>query len=287
MRAKNPKLAKPSRPKMVVLGAAGIGKTWVSLDWPNAYYIDCEGGANLDHYTSKLDKVGALYLGPEDGANDFNVVLEEIHELATTKHDRKTLIIDSFSKLFNTAVQLEHDRLISADKKTDFGVDKKPAISQTRKMIAKLDRLDMNVILICHAKPVWQNGEQVGFTFDGYEKLGYELNLVVQVVKHGPKRKAIVQKSRFESFEDGEMVDWTYDEFAARFGSSITESDATPVKLASKKQTDELKKLFDTVQFNESLPQKWLDAAGVERFSEMDSDTIVKCIDFLKAKLPK
>jgi hypothetical protein len=286
MRGKDPKLAKPSRPKIVIFGKAGVGKTFTALDWPDAYFIDCEGGASLPHYTDKLKKVGALYMGPEDGANDFKVVLEEVQELATTKHDRKTLIVDSFSKLFGTAIQVENDRLVKQGAKTDFGVDKKPAISATRRLVKWLDRIDMNVILICHEKPVWKNGEQIGTSFDGWDKLEYELNLVLRIEKQGTARKAVVQKSRFVNFDDGERVDFSYEEFASRFGADVMEHSSVPIVLASDVQVDELRGLIDAVNFDTALLEKWREKAGVEKWSEMDTVTIDKCIKHLRGQVP-
>lgn len=286
MRGKDPKLAKAPRPKIVVFGEAGVGKTWTALDWPDTYYIDCEAGASLPSYTDKLKRVGALYVGPEDGANDFGVVLQETQELATKKHDRKTLIIDSYSKLFGTAVQTENDRLTNSGKKTEFAVDKKPAVSATRRLITWLDKLDMNVILICHQKPVWQNGEQVGVTFDGWEKISYEFNLVLQIVKHGTARKAVVKKSRFPEFSEGELVPWSYEEFANRFGHELMESDSKPIQIASIEQVDEISQLAELFGMTDETKSKWLDKAGAESWGEMDSVTIQKCIDALKSKLP-
>src|SRR3954465_3746399 len=114
LRGTDPKAAKPSKPKVLVYGKPGVGKTWASLDFPSVYYIDCEGGANLGHYTDRLKAAGGAYMGPSDGANDFNVVTEEIVTLATTTHHYRTLVIDSYTKIFNTAIAAEHQRMEEA-----------------------------------------------------------------------------------------------------------------------------------------------------------------------------
>lgn len=286
LRGKSPKQAKPARPRIAVFGPAGVGKTWASLDWPNCYYIDAEGGANLPNYVEKLDRVGAMYLGPEDGAADFDVVLGEVQSLIGTKHDRKTLIVDSFSKVFASEVEAEVDRLTKANKEPAFGSEKKPAIAKSRRMIRRLDSLDMNAILIMHEKALWEKGEQIGHTYDGWDKLGYELNLVLQVVKTGKARKARVIKSRFEQFEEGELVDWCYETFRDRFGAGVLEADSTAVVTATPEQVTQLEQLIEATSFDAGKLAKWKEAAGVTDWREMDENTIGKCIDALRKQLP-
>ena len=65
LRAVDPKAASPSKPKILIFGKPGVGKTWTSLDFPSVYYIDTEGGADLNHYTDKLKKAGGVYFGPD------------------------------------------------------------------------------------------------------------------------------------------------------------------------------------------------------------------------------
>lgn len=286
LRGKNPKKARPARPRIAVFGPAGVGKTWASLDWPNCYYMDAEGGANLPNYVEKLDNVCALYLGQEDGAADFDVLLGEIQSLATTKHDRKTLVVDSFSKVFENEVQAELDRMEAKGEKPAFGSEKKPAIKKSRRLIKRFDSLDMNVLLIMHEKAQWAQGEQVGWTFDGWDKLSYELNLVLQVVKQGGARKARVIKSRFESFTEGELVDWAYETFRERFGAEVVEADSTPTEPATQGQVDRINALVEATRFDEAKLAKWKEAAGVTDWREMDTETLAKCIAALEKHLP-
>ena len=48
LKAKDPVNAEPSKPKMLIFGKPGVGKTWGALDFPSCYYIDTEGGAGAD-----------------------------------------------------------------------------------------------------------------------------------------------------------------------------------------------------------------------------------------------
>lgn len=286
LRAKNPKAARPSKPKILIYGAPGVGKTWGALDFPSAYYIDCEGGANLPHYTDKLAKSGGSYLGVEDGSLDFDVVTQEIIALATTKHDYRTLIIDSYSKLFNTQVAktLEKIQAKNAEAAT-FGREKIEAINQTRKWLRWFTDLDMNVILICHEKDKWKDEKCIGQTFDGWDKLEYELHLCLHITKQGASRKAKVTKSRLEAFKDAEVFDWSYATFADKYGRDVMEASAVAVELASAEQVATYADLLDTVKVDPKVLEKWNEAS--ESPAELTATDLQKRIDWLNAQLNK
>lgn len=289
LKAKDPKSALPKKPKFLIFGAPGVGKTWGSLEFPNVYYIDCEGGASQGHYTDKLKEAGGAYLGPNDGANDMDVVLDQIKSLATTKHGYITLVIDSYSKLYNTRIAEKAEAMEQANTDMDktFGREKKPAISKTRQMVAWFDRLDMNVLLVCHEKDVWSDGKVIGKTFDGYDKLEYELDLVMQIVKQGTARKAKIGKCRLKQFREGEIIDWNYKAFADRYGIQVIEAPSQPVQPASAEQIRVIQQLASMVKLDDDLRVKWFEKAGVDSWGEMDSTTIQACIDYLTNKLPK
>jgi hypothetical protein len=86
LKAVAPKHAEPSKPKVLIFGKSGVGKTWTSLDFPSCYYIDTEGGADLAHYTAKLEVAGGVYLGPDQGSTDFATIIEQVKALATERH---------------------------------------------------------------------------------------------------------------------------------------------------------------------------------------------------------
>lgn len=289
LKAKDPKAAEPKKPKMLIFGPPGVGKTWTVLDYPSVYYIDCEGGATLDHYTDKLKASGGVYLGPEDGANDMDVVLDQIKALATTKHKYRTLVIDSYSKLYNTRIAEKTEAMEQANVDMDktFGREKKPAIGKTRQMVAWFDRLDMSVILVCHEKDVWADGKVIGKTFDGYDKLEYELDLVMQILKQGNARKARIGKCRLKQFREGEVIEWSYKSFAERYGIEVIEAASKPVEPASAEQIRIIQQLCGIVKLDEDTKTKWFDKAGVDSWGEMDAGTIDKCITFLTSKLPR
>src|SRR5688572_1213897 len=150
LRARKPDAGSITKPKILIFGPPNVGKTWVSLDFPSVYYIDTEGGASLPQYQAKLEKAGGVYMGKEEGSQDFTTVINEIQTLATVKHDYLTSVIDSFSKLYNVAATIAEQKVGN-----DFGKDKKEAQKPTRQLLMWLERIDMNVVLICHAKEKW------------------------------------------------------------------------------------------------------------------------------------
>ncbi len=284
LKAVEPKSAEPKKPKILIYGKPGVGKTWASLDFPGVYYIDTEGGANLSHYTDKLKASGGAYMGPEQGSLDFETVITEIQTLATEGHEFKTIVIDSISKLYNSAISSEAERLGDKDA---FGASKKPAIAYMRRLINWLSRVDMNVILISHEKPEWglnAKGDRVeiGSTFDAYDKLEYELDLCLNVIKAGPTRTARVRKSRLLEFPDASVFTWSYKDFSTKYGIEVINKKAETLELATEAQLTEVKKLLSIVKLPEGQEDKWLKAAQVEGWEEMTKDRIAKAIDHIK-----
>lgn len=284
LKAIDPKTAEPSKSKILIYGKPGVGKTWGSLDFPSVYYIDTEGGANLSHYTDKLKKSGGVYFGPDQGSQDFAEVIGQLKGLATEEHQYKTVIVDSLSKIYNNEIAKEMERL---GEKDAFGASKKPAVKFTRQLINWIDRIDMNVILICHEKPVWANGEQAGVTFDCWEKLEYELHLALNIQKRGASRKAVIAKSRLEKFEDQSTFEWSYEAFAKLYGREILEGATKKLVLATAEQVNEIKYLVELLHIDSDTTSKWLEKARAEAWAEMESDKLQACIDMLKKKLPK
>jgi len=289
LKAVEPEKTTPSKPKVLIFGKPGVGKTFTSLDFPNVYFIDTEGGADLPHYQAKLKASGGAYLGVEQGSLSFDVVLEQIEALATEKHGFKTLVIDSVSKIFSLEVAKEAERLGDKDA---FGASKKPAVAYMRRLISWLTRIDMNVILIAHEKDLYGLDEKkqrnvIGVTFDAYDKLEYELHLCLNVFKQGPGRKARVTKSRLEGFKDAEVIEWSYDAFAEKFGRDILEGEVKAVELATPEQLEELKHLFETVKIPDGFEESCFKKAKCESWADMDRDKVSKAINHIKTNLMK
>lgn len=283
LKAVDPKTTEPKKPFILVFGKPATGKTWVSLDFPSVYFCDTEGGATRDHYTSKLKASGGIYLGVEQGSQDFDVIIEQVKALATEPHPYKTFILDSGSKIFNMEVAKEADRLGDKDA---FGASKKPGIKQMRRLMSWLGKLDMNIIITAFEKPLWASGEQTGVTYDLWDhQMEHEIDLCLHVQKTGPSYIARPRKSRLVGFPEGVGFPWNYEEFASRYGKDIIERKSTQIKLATKEQVAEATKLIGIVKLDDTNKQdKWI-TENQTSFDEVEEEKIIKIIAYLKGKI--
>lgn len=286
LKAKAPELVKQGKIKAVLYGVSGVGKTTLALSFPAPYYFDVEGGAKGPQYRELLKKSGGAYMGPEDGTLSFDTLIDQMQALATEKHGFKTLIVDSLTKLFQSTIAAEAERLGDKDA---FGASKKPAIAAMRRLVMWASRLDMNIWFICHETAEWGivNGQraEIGRVADVWDKLIYELDLAVQATKRGPQRVALVKKSRLTGFPDADSFPLDYAEFAARHGKESVEASAETITLALPEQVAEVTKLLDLVKTDPADIQKWFDKANVASWPEMTSDQIAKVIEFLRKKI--
>lgn len=279
LKAKDPSSVEPSKPKILIFGRPNTRKTIESLGFPCPYLIDTEGGADFNFYKDALKKRGGAYLGPKDGACNFEEIINQIQALATEKHNYKTLIIDSVSKPFNNVITNESVRLGDKDA---FGASKKPAYLAIKRLICWLDRLDMTVIMTAHEKDLWKDQKVVGETFDCYEKLEYELHLLLHIKRQGTSSKAYIRKTRLGGFPLDESFPWSYEEFSNRYGKEILEKEANPVVLANQDQVFELNRLVDLLKTPQDTIEKWLSKANAETFEEMTKEQVDGCIKHLK-----
>lgn len=286
-----PELIKARKPKILIYGASGVGKTRWALDWPDVYVLDVEGGATQPEYRKQLQASHGLYLGPDDGAASFDVVLDQVKTLATETHDRKTLVVDSITKLFANEISREAERLTETGKKNEFGADKKPAVNYMRQLVSWLTRMDMNVILIAGEIAEWGKesgtGErtQIGTTFDCWPRLEYELDLAIQVVKLGNSRYGKIRKSRIAAFPHASTFEWTYDAFTTLYGRAVVEERSEKISCATPEQLTEINRLLEIVKLDDGTVDKWLAAANVSAWDEMATERAAKAIDYLKGRI--
>jgi len=286
LKAKDPALTKPGKIKMMTFSKSGIGKTWLSMDFPKPFYIDAEDGARLGHYQDKLKKAGGGYFGKEDGALDFPSVLEQVQALATEKHPYQTLAIGSITKLYQTAIANEAERLGDKDA---FGASKKPAIAYMRRLVNWIQRLDMNVLFEAHEAAEWGlvNGQrqEIGNQPDVWEKLIYELDLTLRLEKRGNSRVAVVRKSRLTGFPEGDIFPLEYAEFGKRYGKDFIEAAVESIVLATTEQVADINRLLGLVKVDEKEVEKILSKANADSWAELTTAQADATILWLKKRI--
>jgi hypothetical protein len=285
MKAKSPEEIKPGKPKFLLSGKSGVGKTMFALEFPKPYIIDVEGGATREHYVNIIKKSGGAYLGKEEGSQDFKVIIEEIKSLTSENHNYKTLIIDSFTKLYLLEAAKAEEKLGS-----DFGKDKKEANKPTRQLLRFLEKIPMTVILICHSVDRWVSTgpkERVcdGTTFDGYPKLEFDLDLWMEITKVKSRRFMTVRKSRVKNFIEGDIIDLSYKKFCELYGEEIVNSEPIPVKFSEKTQIEKINFLLQSLRIEQDVIDKWFTKANVETWEEMSFYQADKCIQYLELKV--
>jgi len=294
LKARAPEEVKPGRIKGVLFGEPGAGKTWLALSFPNAFFIDTEGGASLARYQVRLKASGGGYFGRDDGSLDPDAVLGQIEALATEKHGYKTLVIDSLSKIYQSIVAREQERLGDKDA---FGASKKPAIAWARRLVTWLDRMDLNAWLVCHEIARWEGSgserHEAGKTADIWDKLIYELHLTLQVRKIGKgQREAVVAKSRLEGFPDFDRFylqkdekDVAYENFTERYKKDFIEAEVRQVVLATPEEVEDIGRMLEIVKVPQTDLDKWFAKAGVDSFAEFTAEQAGAVIAFLNAKM--
>lgn len=284
LKAKKPEVIVPSKPKFMIYGKAGTGKTYFSLEFPYPYFIDTERGSTRKPYVDKLIASGGAYLGPDEGSQDFIEVINQVRELATTQHPYKTLILDSFSKLYNLEQAAAEERVGS-----DFGKDKREANKPTRQLMRWLERLPMTVVLVCHQKNQWERRERelimAGSTFDGLDKMAYDLDLLLEAKINGSKRYATVVKSRIEGFPVQMDIELDYPTFANLYGKAVIESPTQALTLADPAQVERIKYIVDLLKVPVEDSDKWLAKCQANQWEDLTAEQATKLLTFLEARL--
>lgn len=287
-KAKKPTAIK-KRLKMFVFGPAGVGKTTAAIQFPKPVLVDTEAGAENDQYVKKLNAVGGIYLGPREGATNFETLMELVRDLLSKPHDYRTLVIDPLTVVYNN--MLDEQAAITG---TDYGKHKAIPDRKIKALMVLLTRLDLNVVITSHQKAKWVKGRdsqgretlaQEGDTFDCMSKLDYMFDLALKIEKRGKDRFAQVIKTRVEEFPEDTVLPFSYAEFAKRYGMERMEAAAVPVALATKEQAEEAAALAVKAGIAADTIEKWMAVAQANDWDDMPADTIAKCIAHMRARV--
>jgi hypothetical protein len=67
----------------------------------------------------------------------------------------------------------------------------------------------------------------------------------------------------------------------------VLEKQAEQVQLATPEQVREINELLNIVRLPEGTTDKWFAKAGVDVWEDMPADTLAKCIEYVKNRLPQ
>ena len=288
LKARKPEIHPNPRLKFLISGKSGVGKTYFALNFPKPYFIDTEGGAKLKEYQEKLIAADGAYMGVKEGAQDFYTIIDEIKELATVQHDYKTLIIDSFSKVYLTYAAIKEEKV-----GYDFNRDRKEANRPSRQLMRWLEQIDMNVILICHQKDKWEKKptkdkqELVysGTTYDGYDKIEFDLDLWIEVEMLGKERFYNVKKSRLPMFPVGEIFALDYKKFVNFYGEDTFNKSTSPITFATQEEIDKLTKYIEILNRPTDEVQGWKVKLNISDWKEATSEQVRNIISILEEKI--
>ena len=275
LKFKKPEI-KQQRLKAMFYGEMGTGKSTCASQFPKTAYIDTEDTTSKKKYARMINENGGAVLA----TGDFDEILQQVKELMTTKHDFKTLVIDSITIPYEN-LQADCERTVG----NEFGRHVTAANKKMKLLVNLLLRMDLNVIVCAQAKKEYgSNMSVVGQTYAGYNRLGYMFDLVFETQIRGEKFFAVTKKSRIEEFPMNESFVFSYDEVIKRYGAESIEKEAVPQDIATKKQVEEVQRLIDLFKIPEETHSKWLEKHNAETFEELSAETIQKIIDHLKSK---
>lgn len=285
LRAKKPEF-KQERFKVLLYSEPGVGKTHFCCSFPDSYYIDTENLEDNKHFVEMLRANNSDHIR----LNELSDIIKEVKELLSTKHNYKTLIIDSLSFPNGALAALEAERLHNktpSNEGTEFGANVAKGKRLTFQLGILLSRLDMNVIVTSHQKAKFLKSEQIGDTYDINDKMEYALGSAFQMKLMGSSRRAFIAKSRNPGFVKGTTIDFEngYEIVKNVYGEEVFKRESTAEVLATSEQLSSLNHLIQTLKYPEEETQKWLIKAGAQSFDEMNTALIQRCIDFLKEKL--
>jgi hypothetical protein len=276
LKGKAPTIVK-KRLKAFFYGDSGTGKTSCSINFPNAYYIDTEKGAEHQQYVDLLNKNNSVVYQ----TRDFDDLYEQVKALATEKHDFETIIIDPITPIYTNLLE-------SLSKKfgTQHGRHHGELNKSFERLLDLLLRIDMNVIITSHSKKEY--GKEmlvIGNTFDAYKKLHYIFDLVIETKIENKKYIGIIKKSRISSIPTGEEIEFNYQSLNNMYNKDMGK--CTPLKLISEKTLKELEDLISNMSNSSEWVSKCLTSANVLELSSLNEDQGIKMITFLKGRSVK
>ncbi len=274
-----------NRFKCCLFGAPGTGKSHFAYSFPAPYIIDTEGLMKYSHFVKMINDNG----GVVTSVNTVEQIMGELRSLRDESHGYKTLVIDSLSPVYTEFCNREAVRIAKekGTEGTEFAINTAKPKRQLAEMAQLLTQLDMNVILISHAKVKYKDGKEIGETPDTPDKFEYMLGAVLQVRCHGEKREGQIIKSRYSELNTLEFIDLNYAEIKKRFGDEMFERDVKVSNAATPELLAEIQRFEDQGLLTGALITKWLTVAQVPEIKDMTEAQLTACLKLLRKRYPQ
>lgn len=274
-----PAVISKKRLKAFLYGEPGTGKTIFSLNFPNAYYIDTEKGAEHEQYVNLLNKKNSVIYQ----TRDYRDVYDQVKALATEEHAFETVIIDPITTIFNNVVLgIEERNLNNKDSNNAMRVYGE-AGKVFQRLYDLLLRIDMNVILTSHSKVKYQGLTPIGTTFDAYNKSPYIFDVTLETKFENRKHKAIIQKTRLEGFPLYDIIDFSYDSIMEKYNKNYGKS--VPIQLINNETESNLKDLVKRLPQCLDFVNRCLTKADAMEIEELTQEQADKIVSALQKKL--
>lgn len=207
--------------KIFAFGPAGSGKTTALIQFPYNYIIDTEQGTD-PYYKTIQEKHSKVF----KSTNPLEIE-EEIDYLTNEKHEFKTVSLDCTTELYDTVLDIWHDKFVASQKLKnkgkedlleDFGVRFWQKAKPTyKKILRKLKDLPMNVIVTAHEKDKYRGQSIIGVTFDSEKSDDFMFDFVFRFFQNNGVFKAVCLKQR----NDKDEVKFPYEEFDWHYNNLI------------------------------------------------------------------
>jgi len=282
--------------KLLLFGAAGVGKTYFSLGAPGKVaVIDTEGGTAFYSGRAGLSEFDVL------STKTYRDVREAIQFIANGNHGYSTLVIDPVTVIWETLQDAAQIRRAALNAKRGRGstnpdeadlemLDWAQIKRAWKSTLTALINLPVHVICVAREKEdVEKRGEQlvkVGYKADAEKATGYFFDAILRLTSDGATRKAVVIKDRTGAHALGAEI--AAPTFATVFGK-VLDSKATGVRVTPDEETaaavdalvdagDLASKVVDALIASGIDPDAVLEKKGWENFDNLtdkDADAII------------
>ena len=279
--------------KLFLYGEWKVGKTTAALQFPKPYFIDTENGAAHKGYQELIEASG----GDRTVLTTYDEIMSDVSELATTEHRYLTLVIDSMTTVYSDLLDQSANKLITKvdESGTAFSRHKALPDRKMKRLFEWLKKLDMNVIVTGRSKTKWEKSgseiKEASTTYDCFASSPYEFDLILEIVKQGNQRIAIVKGSRIKTFEENERFQFSYAAIKERYdncyGEGALEKTPQAIKMATLEQTAEMERLFSLMKEGDELKEKIMSKAKIDKLEQMTLEQATQTVTYLLNLLTK